>query len=136
MSTGAGGLLAANALFYSAFGAGDMRAMEDVWARDAPVACIHPGAPLLVGRDVVLDSWRAILEAPTRPEITPTGAVAHTLGEAAFVTCYERIGGAVLIATNVFVLERGGWRMTHHHASPTPMAPARPTGHASGGAIH
>ena len=54
--------LAANQAFYDAFAAGDIRQMEAAWAKDAPVACAHPGAPLLVGRAVVLESWASILK--------------------------------------------------------------------------
>ena len=38
-----------------------MGAMEQVWARVAPVTCLHPGWTLLSGREAVLESWRTIL---------------------------------------------------------------------------
>lgn len=127
-------VLAANQAFYSAFAAGDMAKMAAVWAERAPVACAHPGAPLLVGRETVLDSWQGILAAPERPEILCFSAQAHLLGAVAYVTCYERLGGqtgATLLATNIFAREGGRWRIAHHHASPTPVAPppGAETGH-------
>jgi len=128
MSHAVGDVIAANQAFYDAFANGDMQAMAAIWAAAAPVACIHPGAPLLTGRETVVESWSAILEAASRPEIECLQPQAHLLGDAAFVTCYERLGGAAgatLLATNVFVLEDGHWRLTHHHASPTLMTPAR-----------
>ena len=36
-------VLAANDAFYAAFASGDLDALEEVWARQATVACCHPG---------------------------------------------------------------------------------------------
>ncbi|MEE8533734.1 MAG: nuclear transport factor 2 family protein, partial [Alphaproteobacteria bacterium] len=36
-------VLFVNEAFYQAFADGDLAAMDAVWAREAPVACIHPG---------------------------------------------------------------------------------------------
>jgi len=120
--------LAANQAFYDAFAAGDIRQMEAAWAKDAPVACAHPGAPLLVGRAVVLESWASILRGGGKPDVVCLNPQVHLLGGAAYVTCYERLGGVsgtTLLATNVLAKEAGAWRMVHHHASPTPMTPQR-----------
>jgi len=117
-------VLAANAAFYRAFAAKDAEAMAAVWARQAPVACIHPGWHLLSGRDAVLASWRGILSGPGAPPIKCADAVAHVLGDSAFVVCLERIPGVELIATNVFVREDGAWKMVHHHASSVARLPA------------
>ena len=110
-------VLAANAAFYRTFAAKDAEAMAALWARRAPVACIHPGWHLLHGREAVLASWRGILSGPGAPAISCADAVAHVLGETAFVVCIERIPGVELIATNVFVREDGAWKIVHHHAS-------------------
>ena len=91
-------VLAANAAFYSAFAASDAQAMDAVWARRAPVACVHPGWDALVGRDRVMQSWRRILRGGGASPITCGSAVAHLLGDAAFVTCLERLPGTTLIA--------------------------------------
>jgi len=109
-------VLAANAAFYDAFAAKDTAAMDAIWARRAPVACIHPGWQALRGREAVLASWRNILGGPGAPPITCVGAVAQVLGETAYVICIERIPTVELIATNVFVREDGAWRLVHHHA--------------------
>ncbi|MGH7788100.1 MAG: nuclear transport factor 2 family protein [Candidatus Binatia bacterium] len=109
-------VLAANAAFYGAFAAKDAAAMEAVWARHAPVACIHPGWQALRGREAVLASWRNILSGPGAPPITCVGAGAHVLGDTAYVICIERLPSVELIATNVFVREDGAWRLVHHHA--------------------
>lgn len=124
-------VLAANERFYAAFRAGDAAAIEALTATTALVACIHPGGPALVGRAAALESWRAILGGSGRPAIHCEGAVAHLLGDAAFVTCYERIGDDWLVATNVFALEAGEWRLAHHHAGPTAIVPRRAPGPAT-----
>lgn len=110
-------VLAANAAFYDAFAGKDADAMAALWARRAPVACIHPGWDVLHGRDAVLASWRGILGGPGSPPITCADAVAHVLGDSAFVVCREHIPAVELIATNVFVREDDEWRIVHHHAS-------------------
>jgi ketosteroid isomerase-like protein len=114
------GVLEANQAFYRAFRAGDVAAMSEVWAQRAPTACIHPGLPPLVGRSAILGSWRQILGPAADWEMSCRRARVHMLGQTAFVTCLEANGDdpAHLVATNVFVLEDGHWRMTHHHAGP------------------
>jgi hypothetical protein len=92
--------------------------MEARWARRAPVACIHPGWDPLFSRETVLESWRAILSSPRHPTVACSRARAHLLGEAAYVVCVETIGGADLVATNLFVREDGAWRLVHHQAGP------------------
>ena len=112
-------VLYANEAFYYAFAGGDAAAMDEVWARDVPVACIHPGWNVLAGRDAVMESWRSILGSDRRPAIRSQGASAFLHGDVAFVTCYENVGQGYLAATNVFVREGGAWKMVHHHAGPT-----------------
>ena len=113
-------VLMANEAFYRAFADGDWQAMEGLWARAAPVACIHPGWTPLSGREGVMESWRAILSAGP-PPIRCLDARAYLFGEVAFVTCYEAIQEGLLAATNMFVRESGAWKMVHHHAGPTAL---------------
>jgi len=121
-------VLAANASFYAAFAKRDLDAMEELWAREATVACLHPGWEPLLGREAVLRSWREILlggGAP--PSIRCEQAIAQVAGSTAWVVCVEVVPGGALVATNVFVHERGEWRMAHHHASAAPPR-AAPSG--------
>ena len=111
-------VLAANEAFYQAFATRDVPAMEALWATGVPVACIHPGWNVLRGRDLVLASWRSILRGENPPDVMCGNASAHVLGESAFVICEEQMADDVLIATNVFVRERGGWKLAHHQAAP------------------
>jgi ketosteroid isomerase-like protein len=123
-------VLGANATFYRAFTNGDYVAMTELWADEAPVSCIHPGARTLIGRSAVLESWKQILGGASRLDLRCREPVVHLTGDAAIVTCYEASDDepAHLAATNVFVLEESRWRMVHHHAgplsSPVPPPPA------------
>lgn len=118
-------VLAANDAFYAAFAAGDLEAMEAIWARHAPVACVHPGWQALRGRQEVMESWRLILDGAGAPGITPLRPSIHLLGDTAFVICVERLGGGALVATNVFIREDGAWRLVHHQAGPVPPKAAQ-----------
>ncbi len=111
-------LLRANATFYDAFAKGDIEGMDALWARRAPVACIHPGWPALHGRDDVMASWRSILLDSGPPKIRADQARACVLGVAGFVTCVELLENGSLVATNVFVREDELWHMVHHQAGP------------------
>jgi ketosteroid isomerase-like protein len=113
-------VLEANQEFYRAFGRGDFHAMSELWAKLAPVACLHPGAPLLSGRPAVLASWKQLLGAAPAWKMVSRDATVLLLGSTAIVTCLEANGDqpAHLIATNVFVSEEGRWRLVHHHAGP------------------
>ncbi len=119
-------VLASNQAFYDAFAARDTETMDALWARRAPVTCVHPGWQALRGRDAVLASWRGILQGPNPPDIDCADATAHLLGETAFVICTERLPGVELVATNVFVREDGAWRLVHHHASGVVRGSAEP----------
>jgi len=114
-------VIAANEAFYSAFRSNDMAAMEAVWSQTEQIAVIHPGWPELNGRAQVLESWRKILTGTgAPPNIHSVNARAYVYPGSAFVICYENLGGAYMIATNIFARENGEWRMVHHQAGPTP----------------
>lgn len=112
-------VLEANARFYRAFNDKDAEAMDALWARTLPVACIHPGWSALRDRARVLASWRGILSNPGSPRISFSEPSVHLLGEVAFVICYENVQGGRLLATNIFAREDGAFRMVHHQAGPS-----------------
>jgi ketosteroid isomerase-like protein len=111
-------VLAANERFYQAFNLKDVPLMESVWAVDHAVTCVHPGWNVLEGWDDVLDSWRNILGNANQPRIVTGGATAVLFGEVAVVVCRELVAGSPLVATNIFVVEDGMWRLLHHHSGP------------------
>lgn len=117
-------VLSANLEFYRAFTARDVAAMDALWARAAPVACLHPGWAALTDRAAIIASWKAILTNPNAPRIACFDERAFLYGDAALVLCEEELGGGTLAASNFFVREDGAWRIVHHQAGQI----ARPQG--------
>jgi ketosteroid isomerase-like protein len=111
-------VLEANEAFYRAFNAGDIDAMDALWARDLPVACVHPNWLTLHGREEVMESWRGILGNPDQPRVVAGGSTVHVIGDVAYVLTQELVSGQPLAATNLFAVEDGEWRLIHHHSSP------------------
>ncbi|MQY05938.1 nuclear transport factor 2 family protein [Actinomadura macrotermitis] len=123
----------AHAAFYAAFEAGDLDRMADLWA-DGPfaagVSCVHPGWPMLRGRDEVLRSWALIMANTTYIQFVLTDVEADVYGDHAVVTCKENVltadeeseegflAGGSIVATKVFVRDGGEWRLLLHHGSP------------------
>ena len=120
-------VLVANSRFYDAFAKRDADAMDALWARTHPVACIHPGWSALRGRARVLASWRGILGNSDAPRVRCSDPTVHRIGEVAFVICYEHVPGARLLATNIFAREDGDWRMVHHQAGPASRGGEEPS---------
>lgn len=112
-------LLFANEAFYRAFADRDMDAMGDLWSRDHPVSCIHPGWGPLFDRSEVLSSWAAILGAPGAPDIRCVGSTALLYCDLGTVICFEKLQGGTLVATNIFVRQGSLWKMIHHQGAPT-----------------
>lgn len=110
-------LLATNERFYRAFAGGDLAAMEDLWAHQTPVVCIHPGWSRLSSRETVMTSWRRILSGEGH-DVSCGDAQAWVRGTMGMVVCREQVGRIDLLATNVFVVEGGRWMLIHHHAAP------------------
>ena len=110
-------ILTANAAYYRAFSTADFAAMNRIWADDK-VSCIHPGWPVLIGREAILESYREILRNPNQDRIDPRNETVMVAGDEARVICAKFVGGAALAATNLFKRIDGAWRMTHHQASP------------------
>lgn len=116
-------LLFANDAFYAAFVSADVHAMDALLAKKNPVSCIHPGAPILINRTIVMESWRSIFKGDEAPVVVPYEATAMVVGDMGWVTCLEQVGEAVAAATNIFVKEDGQWKMTHHQAGVTSARP-------------
>jgi ketosteroid isomerase-like protein len=121
-------VLFANTAFYAAFAGRDLSAMENVWAKDQPISCSHPGWQPLTGRAEVMASWRSILDSHDAPEIVAKAARAAIYGDCAVVTCIEQIGDdedetEFLTATNIFVRAGSVWMMVHHQAGPLSIDP-------------
>ena len=120
-------VLFANDAFYLTFQTGDIAAMENLWSARDGISCIHPGWPPLLGRETVLQSWRAILANPNQQPVTAHAAVAQLHGDSAIVICYEVVGQFTLVATNIFVREGEIWKLVHHQSGETPPPDALPS---------
>ena len=111
-------ILFANEFFYQAFSAGNLKAMEDLWARDHPLICIHPGHMPLIERDKIMISWESILRQRATQGIEFQEPRVSLYKSVALVICYEAIYENKLIATNGFVEEDEVWKMVFHQAGP------------------
>jgi len=124
--------LFANERFYAAFAAGDTAAMDALWAKSAPLLCVHPGAQPLAERPRIMESWHAILGDPGVAEMRMDTPRLQRHGEFVLVSCYERLGGGTLLGLNGFVFEDGTPRMVLHQAGPCHDAPSPPPPSAAG----
>lgn len=125
--------LFANEAFYLAFSAGDLAAMDRLWANRRDVVCIHPGWPALTDRDTVMESWARILGNPDQPAVEAFPVLATALGrDVLLVVCYEQLGDAVLTANNVFVPGPEGPLLVSHQAGMCSDPPSLPGRNAGG----
>lgn len=128
-------VLFANETFYRAFADKDMDVMADLWSRDNPVSCLHPGWGPLFDRSEVISSWAAILNAPEAPGIRCLSPKALLFQDVGTVICFEQLDAGLMVATNIFIREGSLWKMVHHQGGPTSVdAPAERS--PAGGSIH
>ena len=113
--------------FYDAFETSDLSAMMKVWADREFIECIHPMSDRAQGRPEVESSWRRIFDGGLRVQLQRSSI--HRTQDAllAVHVLYEHLnipGEDVqhppIIATNIYQLIEGSWRMVLHHASPSP----------------
>jgi hypothetical protein len=107
--------LRVNQALYAAIADGDLRGMDELWARDEPVLCIHPGGAPLQGRIAVMASWSEIFDGGAPPISYSQDSVSLIRG-VAFVNCLEHLGDTTLAASNVLVWESSAWRIIQHTA--------------------
>ena len=130
-------ILELNEDLYAAFESADIDAMDGLWARgelSPSVSCVHPGWPLLRGREEVMRSWAMIMANTTYIQFVITDVELSLAGDIAVLTCVENIitaaddsdtgtdptafAGAKGVATNVFRRTGDGWRLWVRHGSP------------------
>src|SRR5215831_10314381 len=83
----------------------DLVAMKALWARRAPVACLHPGWTALKDRVAIIQSWEGILSNPDAPRVACFDEQVFLYGDVALVLCEEELDGGTLAASNLFVRE-------------------------------
>lgn len=123
---------AANAELYAAFEGADLDRMTALWDDQGPVVCVHPGWPMIRGRDRVLRSWAVIMANTAYIQFVLTDVVVSVNDDLAVLTCDENIMTSAEIGedskvttTNIFRRRASGWRLAYHHASPV-LSPAGP----------
>jgi ketosteroid isomerase-like protein len=120
---------AVNLAFYRALESQEIERLEELWAHESWVRCVHPGWDLIAGWPRVRESWVRIFEGGQKMRAYPTDITVQVEGNLAWVTCTENItvfdnasfDTAQAAATNLFIRRDGRWLMIHHHASPIPM---------------
>ena len=114
----------AAASFYDAFQRGDLESMMEVWAEDERIACLHPGWTPLQGRSQIAHSWRQIFAGErVRVKLSDEQYTQDALLAIQQVRENLSVGGQLrgtVLATNVFQLVAGSWRMILHHGSALP----------------
>jgi len=123
----------ANERFYRAFESLDIKEMEKVWAKEAPIQCSHPGWRILRGWEAVMESWQRIFENTAAMKFILTDVSIEVRGELAWVTLYENLSSSVegqnvsatILTTNIFRKGADGWRMILHHGSSVAQPPPR-----------
>jgi ketosteroid isomerase-like protein len=131
------GVIAANLAFYRALERREISEMDRVWSHGEDVSCVHPGWHRLDGWDEVRRSWQNIFANARAWRVSCERVRVSVRGDLAWVVCLEVIRpdaaieaeAARMQATNVFRRTEEGWRMVHHHASPSaedPPAAAEP----------
>ena len=113
-------VLKANHEFYAAFRSGDFARMDGLWAQQHPVSVHHPNWAGIEGREAVMASWFDVMVVSEPPMVTVSNETVIITGTRAFVLCTETFENTSVIASNLFVLEEGQWRMTHHQATHLP----------------
>jgi ketosteroid isomerase-like protein len=138
-------VLNANADFYAAFERGDFDAMQEIWAVDDGVVCVHPATEPIRGRREVMRSWMVLMANDPYIQFFLTDVEAEVVGDVASVTCTENVlsaapgtpvgvfAGGSATATNVFRRTSGGWRLWIHHASPVLSRPEADEADTDGG---
>lgn len=115
----------AESAFYEAIERADMAALDCVWSKDENVVCVHPGASRIEGRQAVMDSFEQLFEdAPVLSfSIVDTLYTGNESLAVHLVREEIALDGqvvSIMVSTNIFQMEDGGWRMLLHHASPEP----------------
>lgn len=120
---------AANLAFYRALESQQIELIDELWAHESWVRCVHPGWDVISGWQRVRESWLRVFEGGHKMRVSPTDIFVQVEGSLAWVTCTENItvfdstsfDTAQAAATNLFIRRNGRWLMVLHHASPIPM---------------
>src|SRR5215467_8535744 len=117
----------ASASFYKAFESLDISRMEEIWAHDERVVCVHPGWERAVGWPAVRSTWEKVFANTLQINFEVTEVALHVSADLASISVTENLrswspgGGGVVgkvLAVNLFERHDGRWRLIANHASP------------------
>lgn len=111
--------------FYEAIEQADIQALGRVWSLDDNIVCIHPGANRIEGRAQVLESFSDMFaESPSIGFSISDALQTESDGLAIHLVREEiEFDGqlvSIMVSTNIYHMEDGGWRMLLHHSSHEP----------------
>jgi len=111
--------------FYEAIEQADIKALGQVWSQDDNIVCIHPGANRIEGRAQVLESFSTMFaESPSIGFSISDALQTENDGLAIHLVREEiEFDGqlvSIMVSTNIYHKEDGGWRMLLHHSSHEP----------------
>lgn len=116
------------AAFYDAFERSDINLMMAVWADEPGIICIHPQGPRLAGLTAIRQNFAEIFSHGPNGQLKVSELRKHEGQTLAIHSVYEIFHSPdqqtrlpPVLATNVFQLTPGGWRMIVHHASLSPQ---------------
>jgi len=115
----------AEAAFYDAIERADMAALDAVWSSDENIVCVHPGASRIEGRVAVMESFKQMFSDAPILDFSIVDTL-YTGNESLAVHLVREeiaLDGqvvSIMVSTNIYQMEDGGWRMLLHHASPEP----------------
>ena len=115
----------AEAAFYDAIERADISALDKVWSTDENIVCVHPGAMRIEGRSEVMESFKQMFsEAPILDfsivDTLYTGNESLAIHLVREEIALDGQVVSIMVSTNIYQMEDGGWRMLLHHASPEP----------------
>ncbi len=107
---------------------GDARPMADVWSHGDAVSTMHPIGGRELGWTQVKEPWSKVAEISAGGEVCLEQQVIEVIGDVAYEVGLE--AGYLVLAgekvridqrvTNIYRLERGAWKVVHHHADLSP----------------
>lgn len=111
--------------FYNAIEKSDIEALSTVWSADDNIVCIHPGANRIEGRRQVLESFTDMFAQTPALGFSISDALQTCTDELAIHLVREEIEldgrlVSIMVSTNIYHQEDGGWRMLLHHSSHEP----------------
>ncbi|MFK7995206.1 MAG: nuclear transport factor 2 family protein [Granulosicoccus sp.] len=115
----------AEAAFYDAIEKADLAALDSVWSQDENIVCVHPGASRIEGRAAVMDSFEQMFADAPILDFSIVDTLYTGNESLAIHLVREEIAldgqvVSIMVSTNIYKIEDGGWRMLLHHASPEP----------------